>query len=52
MLYVTLNMKLAVTGTQRPTYPSSKPKRVDWDKLEAQVKKEVFFLPEKKVAVL
>jgi hypothetical protein len=46
MLYVTLNMKLAVTGTQRPTYPSSKPKRVDWDKLEAQVKKEVFFLPE------
>ncbi|XP_058779150.1 protein SGT1 homolog [Vicia villosa] len=30
----------SVTGTQRPTYPSSKPKRVDWDKLEAQVKKE------------
>ncbi|XP_073035263.1 protein SGT1 homolog [Primulina eburnea] len=24
----------------KPTYPSSKPKRVDWDKLEAQVKKE------------
>ncbi|CAI0546444.1 unnamed protein product [Linum tenue] len=24
----------------RPTYPSSKPKKVDWDKLEAQVKKE------------
>ncbi|XP_068328916.1 protein SGT1 homolog isoform X2 [Pyrus communis] len=24
----------------RPSYPSSKPKRVDWDKLEAQVKKE------------
>ncbi|KAL2556167.1 Protein SGT1-like protein B [Forsythia ovata] len=28
------------SGNQRPTYPSSKPKRVDWDKLEAQVKKE------------
>ncbi|CAA0826406.1 Protein SGT1 homolog B [Striga hermonthica] len=28
------------SGTQKPTYPSSKPKRVDWDKLEAQVKKE------------
>ncbi|KAK9050385.1 hypothetical protein SSX86_008063 [Deinandra increscens subsp. villosa] len=26
-------------GNQRPTYPSSKPTR-DWDKLEAQVKKE------------
>jgi len=25
---------------QKPTYSSSKPKRVDWDKLEAQVKKE------------
>lgn len=28
-------------GNQKPTYPSSKPKRVDWDKLEAEVKKEV-----------
>ncbi|KAK4480725.1 hypothetical protein RD792_013807 [Penstemon davidsonii] len=28
------------SGSQKPTYPSSKPKRVDWDKLEAQVKKE------------
>ncbi|CAA2967500.1 Suppressor of G2 allele of skp1 [Olea europaea subsp. europaea] len=28
------------SGNQRPTYPSSKPKRVDWDKLEAQVKEE------------
>lgn len=27
---------------QKPTYPSSKPKRVDWDKLEAQMKKEVY----------
>ncbi|XWS61246.1 hypothetical protein CRYUN_Cryun07bG0109300 [Craigia yunnanensis] len=30
----------SVTTIQRPVYPSSKPKRVDWDKLEAQVKKE------------
>ncbi|XP_057446147.1 protein SGT1 homolog A-like [Lotus japonicus] len=29
----------SVIGSQRPTYPSSKPKK-DWDKLEAQVKKE------------
>lgn len=28
------------SGNEKPTYPSSKPKRVDWDKLEAQVKKE------------
>ncbi|KAL2540215.1 Protein SGT1B [Abeliophyllum distichum] len=28
------------SGNKRPTYPLSKPKRVDWDKLEAQVKKE------------
>lgn len=28
-------------GSQRPTYPSSKSKATDWDKLEAQVKKEV-----------
>ncbi|KAL3837658.1 hypothetical protein ACJIZ3_022249 [Penstemon smallii] len=28
------------SGSKKPTYPSSKPKRVDWDKLEAQVKKE------------
>ncbi|KAJ6916134.1 hypothetical protein NC652_018734 [Populus alba x Populus x berolinensis] len=25
---------------QRPTYQSSKPKGVDWDKLEAEVKEE------------
>ncbi|XVF50900.1 hypothetical protein PTKIN_Ptkin04bG0140600 [Pterospermum kingtungense] len=30
----------SVTTTQRPVYPSSKTKRVDWDKLEAQVKKD------------
>jgi len=40
-------MNFAVTATQRPIYPSSKPKRVDWDKLEAQVKKEVCLLPAK-----
>jgi suppressor of G2 allele of SKP1 len=34
-------LNYAVTGSQRPTYPSSKPNRVDWDKLEAEVKKEV-----------
>ncbi|KAK4431419.1 protein SGT1 [Sesamum alatum] len=28
------------SGNQKPTYPSSKPKRVDWDKLEAEVKKQ------------
>ncbi|CAH9137010.1 unnamed protein product [Cuscuta epithymum] len=28
------------SASQRPSYPSSKPKRKDWDKLEAQVKKE------------
>ncbi|KAK6936770.1 CS domain [Dillenia turbinata] len=39
----TVLQKINVTsgaGSQRPTYPSSKPRRVDWDKLEAQVKKE------------
>lgn len=30
----------SILGHQRPTYPSSKLKRVDWDKLEAQVKKD------------
>ncbi|XAR55097.1 hypothetical protein NMG60_11030486 [Bertholletia excelsa] len=27
-------------GVQKPTYPSSKPRTTDWEKLEAQVKKE------------
>ncbi|KAF8380162.1 hypothetical protein HHK36_027645 [Tetracentron sinense] len=27
-------------GSQRPTYPSSKSRAVDWDRLEAEVKKE------------
>ncbi|KAH7557719.1 hypothetical protein ACOSP7_027575 [Xanthoceras sorbifolium] len=30
----------SVAGSQRPTYPSSKPTGIDWDKLEAAVKKE------------
>ncbi|KAF5733121.1 Phosphatase-related [Tripterygium wilfordii] len=30
----------SVDVSQRPTYPSSKPKQTDWDKLEAEVKKE------------
>ncbi|XP_027358103.1 protein SGT1 homolog isoform X2 [Abrus precatorius] len=30
----------SVTGSHRPSYPSSKATRVDWDKLEAEVKKE------------
>ncbi|GLU21168.1 hypothetical protein SLE2022_373270 [Rubroshorea leprosula] len=30
----------SATANERPTYPSSKPKGVDWDKLEAEVKKE------------
>ncbi|KAK8679868.1 hypothetical protein V6N13_108831 [Hibiscus sabdariffa] len=30
----------SVSAKQRPVYPSSKPKPVDWDKIEAQVKKE------------
>ncbi|KAL5567872.1 hypothetical protein UlMin_024447 [Ulmus minor] len=30
----------SVPANQRPSYPSSKPRRVDWDKLEAEVKKQ------------
>ncbi|OMO59166.1 Tetratricopeptide TPR-1 [Corchorus capsularis] len=33
-------VNLPSVTAERPVYPSSKPKRVDWDKLEAQVKKE------------
>ncbi|GMN44514.1 hypothetical protein TIFTF001_013715 [Ficus carica] len=36
---VTQRVNASVPGSQRPTYPSSKSKR-DWDKLEAEVKKE------------
>uniref|UniRef100_A0A7N0U648 Protein SGT1 homolog n=1 Tax=Kalanchoe fedtschenkoi TaxID=63787 RepID=A0A7N0U648_KALFE len=38
---VTQKINVSTAGqAQRPAYPSSKPKQVDWDKLEAQVKKE------------
>ncbi|KAK2654000.1 hypothetical protein Ddye_013856 [Dipteronia dyeriana] len=36
---VPLRVISSATGSQRPTYPSSKPTK-DWDKLEAEVKKE------------
>uniref|UniRef100_A0A7N0U4Z5 SGT1 n=1 Tax=Kalanchoe fedtschenkoi TaxID=63787 RepID=A0A7N0U4Z5_KALFE len=36
---VTHKINVSTVG-KGPTYPSSKPKRVDWDKLEAQVKEE------------
>ncbi|XP_059667129.1 protein SGT1 homolog [Cornus florida] len=40
-MIVPRRINVSSVSTQRPTYPSSKPKRgVDWDKLEAQVKKE------------
>lgn len=35
------NIFFGLVGSQRPTYPSSKVRSVDWDKLEAEVKKEV-----------
>ncbi|XP_028793018.1 protein SGT1 homolog [Neltuma alba] len=37
---ITVQRKVTAPSGPRPTYPSSKPTRVDWDKLEAQVKKE------------
>ncbi|PRQ60265.1 putative SGS domain-containing protein [Rosa chinensis] len=37
---VPLKVNAPVIGVQRPSYPSSKPKWVDWDKLEAQEKDE------------
>ena len=33
--------ELAVARGEKPTYPSLKAKRTDWDKLEPQLKKEV-----------
>ncbi|XP_051121577.1 protein SGT1 homolog [Andrographis paniculata] len=32
--------KTPLSSNHRPTYPSSKPKRVDWDKYEAELKKK------------
>ncbi|XP_054787635.1 protein SGT1 homolog [Prosopis cineraria] len=37
---ITVQRQVNASSGPRPTYPSSKPTRVDWDKLEAQVKKE------------
>lgn len=34
------NMNVTSVVQNKPSYPSSKPKRTDWDKLEAEVKKE------------
>lgn len=39
-----LLLLLHLVGSQRPSYPSSKAKKVDWEKLEAQVKKEARLL--------
>ncbi|XP_022945793.1 protein SGT1 homolog [Cucurbita moschata] len=36
---ITQSISVPASGSQRPSYPSSKPKR-DWDKIEAEVKKE------------
>lgn len=33
-------VNVSSVGSQKPTYPSSMPKKMDWDKLEAQVKEE------------
>ncbi|XP_027360017.1 protein SGT1 homolog A-like isoform X1 [Abrus precatorius] len=33
-------INMPIVQSERPTYPSSKPRTRDWDKLEAQVKKE------------
>ncbi|KAL5560475.1 hypothetical protein UlMin_036686 [Ulmus minor] len=35
-----MNLTSYFLENQRPSYPSSKPRRVDWDKLEAKVTKE------------
>lgn len=37
---VLVQRKVPASSAHRLTYPSSKPTRVDWDKLEAEVKKE------------
>lgn len=41
-LVAELTRDLHFAAAPRPSYPSSKLRNVDWDKLEAQVKKEVF----------
>ncbi|XP_059442465.1 protein SGT1 homolog B-like [Corylus avellana] len=37
---VTQKVNVSSVGSQRPAYPSSMPRKKDWDKLEAQLKKE------------
>ncbi|WCJ36739.1 hypothetical protein M5689_017920 [Euphorbia peplus] len=37
---VVRQINVSGTGSNRPSYPSSKPKAVDWDKIEAEVKKQ------------
>ncbi|GMY30418.1 protein SGT1 homolog A-like [Fagus crenata] len=37
---VTQKVNVLSVGSERPAYPSSMPRKKDWDKLEAQVKKE------------
>ncbi|KAG6409865.1 hypothetical protein SASPL_127907 [Salvia splendens] len=37
---VAVVQKATVSSVSKPSYPSSKPKGVDWDKLEAEMKKE------------
>ncbi|GAV76136.1 TPR_1 domain-containing protein/CS domain-containing protein/SGS domain-containing protein/TPR_11 domain-containing protein [Cephalotus follicularis] len=39
-IVVPQKLNVSSVGSQRPSYPSSKSKTRDWDKLEAQVKKE------------
>lgn len=41
-LVAELTIVFHFTAAPRPSYPSSKLRNVDWDKLEAEVKKEVF----------
>ncbi|KAJ8452760.1 hypothetical protein Cgig2_005096 [Carnegiea gigantea] len=40
VLYLTMLLIGEMYAAQRPSYPSSKQRGVDWDKLEAEVKKE------------
>jgi len=39
-----LSLFIHAVQSERPSYPSSKPRAKDWDKLEAEVKKEVWKL--------
>jgi hypothetical protein len=39
-----ITMCISAVQSERPAYPSSKSRTKDWDKLEAEVKKEVLQL--------